>query len=202
MTDQYQLACIDTETNGLNLTDDVLAISVRLLNPDGTPTDTEFYSLIYSDQPENKEAYAINHISREDIQKAPTKEDLLVNLKDWWMKTNYGSLLSPMGHNFLGFDKPRVELLLGEANYRTMFHYHADDSMVIARSLQRCGLLPVDSCSLKTLAKFFKIKYESAHNASSDTYVCGLVYSKLLKIQKPNFRTRLIRVIRPKYLGI
>ena len=203
MSDQYQLVCIDTETNGLNLVDDILAISIRLLHPDGSPTDTEFYSLIHSDQPENKEAYDVNHISREDIQRAPHKEEVLVRLRDWWLKTSYGVVLSPMGHNFLGFDKPRVERLLGEANYRAMFHYHADDSMIIARSLQRCGLLPVDSCSLKNLAKFFNLKYESAaHNASSDTYMCGLVYSRLLKIQKPDFMTRLIRVIMPRYLGI
>ena len=202
MSDQYQLVCIDTETNGLDLTDDILAISVRLLYPDGSPTDTEFYSLVYSDQPENKEAYAVNHISREDIQRAPHREELIVKLKGWWLKIGYGKVFSPMGHNFLGFDKPRVERLLGEANYRAMFHYHADDSMVIARSLQRCGLLPVNSCSLDILARFFNLKYENIHNASSDTYICGLVYSRLLKIQKPDFMTRLIRVIRPRYLGI
>lgn len=199
--DRLPLVCIDTETNGLALHDDVLAISVRLLKDNGIPTDEEFYTLIRSDQPINTEAYAVNGITQEQRTTAPTKEEVCLNLQQWWTKTCYGIQLSPIGHNFLGFDKPRVELLLGDL-YNKMFHYHSDDSMVIARSLQRCGMLPVSSCSLKNLVAFFRIPYNRAHNASGDTYMCGLIYSKLQRILRPTLKTRLIRVIKPYYIGI
>ena len=202
-TDKLQLVCIDIETNGLKLEDDVLSISIRALNPDGTPTDLEFYSLIRSDQPSNPEAFAVNGITREQLSAAPTKEELLQSLRFWRIKHFYGAKLSPMGHNFIGFDKPRVERLLGNL-YDRMFHYHVDDSMILSRALQRIGLLPVDSCGLKNLAAFFRVvpKEGILHNASADTYVCGMVYSKLLKILNPNLMTRIVRVFNPRYLGV
>jgi len=200
-TDRLQLVCVDTETNGLALTDAILSISIRLLEQDGTPTEKEFYSLIRTDQAINPAAHAVNKITREQIDAAPSTEEVIFNLNQWWVKTCYGAQLSPIGHNFLGFDKTRVELLLGSL-YNKMFHYHSDDSMVIARALQRCGMLPVTSCSLNNLAAFFKITHTEAHNASGDTYTCGLVYAKLQKILRPSIFTRLIRVLKPYYLGV
>lgn len=203
MSDKHPLVCIDTETNGLRLTDDVLSISIRALNPNGTPTDLEFYSLIRSEQESNPEAFKVNGITREQLKDAPTKEEMLISLKYWHMKNFDSKKLSPMGHNFIGFDKPRVERLLGEA-YDRIFHYHVDDSMVLARALQRNGLLPVESCGLVNLAELFKVELKKGvlHHASADTYVCGMVYSKLLKILKPNILTRAIRVFNSRYLGV
>lgn len=200
-TDKLQLVCLDTETNGLSINDDILTISARILNPDGTPTEREFYSMIYSDASTNADAFAVNGIKREDLLVSPKKERVIEEFLLWWAKECHGKRVSPMGHNFLGFDKPRLERFFGD-DWNRVFHYHSDDSMVIARALQRTGLLPVDSCSLKTLASFFGVKFEHAHNASADTYVCGVVYSKLLKILQPNWVTRLIRVFYPRYLGI
>ena len=168
-TDKLKLVCLDIETNGLALEDDILTISVRLLNPDGTPTETEFYSMIYSEAKTNAEAFAVNGIKREDLLVSPKKERVIEDFLLWWAKTFEGAKVSPMGHNFLGFDKPRLERFFGN-DWNRVFHYHSDDSMVIARALQRIGLLPVDSCSLKNLANFFGIKSEHAHNASADTY--------------------------------
>ena len=202
MSDKHPLVCVDTETNGLHLTDDVLSISIRALNPNGTPTDLEFYSLIRSEQESNSEAFKVNGITREQLKEAPTKEEMMISLKYWHTKMFDGKKLSPMGHNFIGFDKPRVERLLGDA-YDRIFHYHVDDSMILARALQRNGLLPIESCSLNNLAEFFKIgpKKGVLHHASADTYVCGMVYSRLLRILKPNLKTRILRVFNPCYLG-
>ena len=203
MSDKHPLVCIDTETNGLHLTDDVLSISIRALNPDGTPTDTEFYSLIWSDQLSNPDAFKVNGITREELQAAPTRDVVIESLKYWHMKNFNGKKLSPMGHNFIGFDKPRVERLLGDA-YDKIFHYHVDDSMVLARALQRNGLLPVESCGLVNLAELFRVELKKGvlHHASADTYVCGVVYSKLLKILSPNLMTRILRIFNPCYLGV
>jgi len=203
MSDKHPLVCIDTETNGLRLIDDVLSISIRALNPGGTPTDTEFYSLIRSDQLSNPDAFKVNGITREELQAAPTRDVVIESLKYWHMKNFNGKKLSPMGHNFIGFDKPRVERLLGDA-YDRIFHYHVDDSMVLARALQRNGLLPVESCGLVNLAELFRVELKKGvlHHASADTYVCGMVYSKLLKIMRPNLMTRILRIFNPCYLGV
>ncbi len=201
MRDSYQLVCVDIETNGLFVEDDVLSISVRLLYPDGSPTEDEFFSYINTKQPLNKVATDINKIKQEDIDKAPTAQEVYIKLCSWIAEKECDLPLSPMGHNFLGFDKAKVEKLFGQDKYNRVFHYHAEDSMVLARALQRNRLLPVESCSLKNLALFFRIKHE-AHSASSDTHACGQVYSKLLMILKPNTWTRLIRVFVPGYLGV
>jgi DNA polymerase III epsilon subunit-like protein len=201
MSDPYQIICVDTETNGLELNDDIIAVSLRVLEQDGSPTDIEFFSYIYAEKFNDPEAYKVNKISLETLAAAPKKEEVIESIRFWWSRHCYGVQVSPMGHNFIGFDKPRLELLLGPL-YKKIFHYHCDDSMVVARALQRCGLLPVDSCSLKSLAKFFGISYDDAHHASADTYVCGMVYHRLLKIMNPDIKTRLIRVFNRGYLGI
>ena len=197
----FKLVCVDIETNGLSLDDNVLAISLRALNDDGTPTVQEFYSLIRNTQPLNPDSFAVNGITREQLSEAPTKDEVLFAINAWHMKNFYGLKLSPIGHNFLGFDKPRAEKLLGRA-YNNLFDYHSDDSMVIAQALQRAGLLPVKSCSLKNLAAFFDVPCTGIHTASADTYICGMVYSKLLKIITPSFTTRVIRVFNRNYLGV
>jgi DNA polymerase III epsilon subunit-like protein len=203
VSDQHQLVCIDIETNGLSMDDDILSISVRALNADGTPTDIEFYSLIYTEQDINPDAFHVNGISKGTLLQAPKKHDVLFDLQTWHAKQFFGAKLSPMGHNFIGFDKPRVEKLLGPV-YNKIFHYHVDDSMILARALQRTGMLPVESCSLKNLAAFFNVKPLEGvlHNASADTYVCGLVYARLLKILKPSALTRFLRNFYPNYLGV
>jgi DNA polymerase III epsilon subunit-like protein len=203
MSDPRLLACVDLETNGLTLQEDTLAISVRLLNMDGTPTDVEFYSLIHTDQPLNTEATSVNGITKEQLSEAPKKEEVVESLRIWWIKNCFGVPTCPIGHNYLGYDKPRMELLLGDSLYSKIFHYHAMDSMVIARAMQHSGLLPVESCSLKILCEFFGITTDKPyHNASTDTYMCGMVYHHLLRILNPDFKTRLIRVFNPKYLGV
>jgi DNA polymerase III epsilon subunit-like protein len=164
------------------------------------PTDTEFFSYIYTDKINDPEAYKVNRITLETLMSAPKKEEVLERIRFWWMEKCYGVQTAPMGHNFIGFDKPRVEQLLGPL-YPKIFHYHCDDSMVIARALQRAQLLPVKSCSLRALADYFKIRFDSAHHASADTYVCGMVYARLLKILNPDLKTRLMRVFKREYLG-
>lgn len=199
-TDKYPLCCIDFETNGIFLNEDSLAVSIRLLKPDGTPTKTEFYSLIYSDQILNPQALAVNHLTEEQVRSAPTAEQV-VNLFLRWKRTHLNlPLLSPMGHNFIAFDYPRLRKLLGP-EYDRIFHYHAHDSLIIAQALRNAGFLKTRSCSLDSLARYFNIFCEHPHTASGDTWTTGLVYRRLLKILNPNLITRIIRIFFPYYAG-
>jgi len=198
--DNYQGACIDFETNGLTPDDDSLSMSVRLLNPDGAPTDVEFYSLIHTDQELDPAALFLNNLTEEEIRKAPPASQVVDNFKLWYQKY-CKTLLSPIGHNFISFDEPRLEdLFTGE--YGNYFHYHSDDTMIIARALRRAGFLKVDSCSLDTLSDYLKIENPNPHHASGDTWTTGMIYSILLKILSPNLLTRFVRVFNPNYLGI
>lgn len=200
--DDYQLACIDFETNGLTLNDDSLSISIRLLNKDGTPTLVEFYSLTYSDQKLNPHAIAVNGLSEEQIRNAPKAKKVVENFITWLTLIGQkNKLISPMGHNFISYDEPRLKKLLGE-KYSEFFHYHSDDSMVLARALRRAGLLKVSSCSLDVLSEYFKITNPWPHNASGDTWTTGMVYANLLKILQPNLITRIIRVFNPSYIKV
>lgn len=199
--DNYQLVCVDFETNGLTLEEDSLAISVRLLEPDGMPTLVEFSSLIYSDQELNPAAIAVNGLTEEQIRSAPRSSQVVKNFWDWYKERCGGKLLSPMGHNFIGYDEPRLRKLF-QLDYSKIFHYHYDDSMVIARALRRAGFLKVESCSLDVLAKYFKIESPNSHSASGDTWTAGLIYAKLLRMMNPNLFTRIIRVFYPAYRGV
>jgi len=198
--DNYQSACIDFETNGLMEDDDSLSLSVRLLNPDGSPTNIEFYSLINTNQELNPAALALNNLTEEEIFLAPTAPEVANSFKLWYQKY-CKTLLSPIGHNFISFDEPRLENLF-EGEYGNYFHYHSHDTMIIARALRCAGFLKVASCSLDSLSEYFKIENPNSHNASGDTWTTGMVYYYSQKILNPNLFTRFVRVFNPNYLGI
>jgi DNA polymerase III epsilon subunit-like protein len=178
-----QLVCVDFETNGLTLKEDSLSISIRLLNKDGTPTNTEFYSLIHTKQKLNPKATAVKVIEKFFI----------------WHYQLGNSLLLPIGHNFIAFDLPRLKRLFGPI-YNDIFHYPVD-SLLLAQYLKTAGFLKVKSCSLDALVNYFKIKNPHPYNVSGDTWATGMVYSRLVKIMNPDLKTRIIRVFYPKYSG-
>ena len=114
MSDKYPLVCVDVETTGLSQEDEVVAISIRLLNPDGTPTHDEFFSYVKADRAMSEGAYQVNRITPEILADAPDKFQLCYKLKHWHSLVLGGTLTCPMGHNYAGFDKARVERLLGD----------------------------------------------------------------------------------------
>jgi DNA polymerase III epsilon subunit-like protein len=191
--------CVDFETNGLTPEDDSLSVSIRLLNEDGSPTDCEFYSLIYSDQKLDPEATAVNRLQESDIRNAPHPEEVVQNFLKW-REDITDERFQLLGHCILIFDNPRLEKLFGEL-YRDLFDYHIQDTSVMARMLKDAGLLSVISCGLVTLAKHFKIENPQAHHASGDTLTTARVFVRLNRILRPNLLTRIIRVFVPQYSG-
>lgn len=196
---KMEQVCVDFETNGLTLDYDSLSISIRLLNEDGSPTDHEFYSLIYSDQKLNFEAIQVNQLKESDIRNAPRPEEVVHNFLEW-RKSITDERFQMLGHCILTFDKPRLEKLFGDL-YNDLFDYHIQDTSVMARMLKDAGLLKVSSCSLNSLAEYFKIKNPQAHNASGDTWTTAQVFVRLNRILRPNLLTRVIRVLVPQFSG-
>jgi len=199
------MICIDLETGGLGLNDDILSISARLLNKDGTPTDTVFSSYVKPTKKPSKEALLINNINEEQLAAAPTRKQVAEEYFEWQFKLAEGKQSTPVGHNYCSFDSPRLNLFLTEEAYKKLFHYHAVDTMVIAKNLSIAGYNQFKSVSLKNLIELFGLKVpegHSRHNADVDTYMTGFVLNKLFTIVYPNIWTRLIRVLNPQYLGV
>jgi len=190
---------VDFETNGLTLEYDSLSVSIRLLNEDGSPTDCEFYSLIYSDQKLNPEATVVNRLQESDIRSAPRPEEVVQNFLKW-RRDITDERFQLLGHCILSFDRPRLEKLFGEL-YNDLFDYHIQDTNVMSRMLKDAGLLRVTSCSLGVLAEYFKITNPQAHHASGDTWTTAHVFVRLNRILRPNLLTRVIRVFMPQYSG-
>lgn len=199
------MICIDLETGGLSLNDDILSVSARLLNKNGTPTDIVFSSYIQPTKKPDREALLINNITEEKLVAAPKKKDVVEKLFEWQFKLSEGKQSTPVGHNYCAFDCPRYQLLLGDNLYKKLYHYHAIDTMVIAKNLQQAGFSAFRSVSLKYLVGLFKLQVpegQSRHNADVDTYMTAFVLNRLLRIVYPSIWTRLIRVVKPQYLGV
>jgi len=192
--------CVDFETNGYSLEYDSLSVSIRLLNEDGSPTDCEFYSMIHSDQKLDPEAIAVNRLKEEDIRSAPRVREVVKRFLNWREENSLLEKVCPMGHNFISFDKPRLEKMFGDL-YNDLFDYHVQDTNVMAQMLKKAGLLHVASCSLDALARHFRVKNPQAHHASGDTWTTAQVFVRLVRILQPNFLTRVIRVLIPTFEG-
>lgn len=200
---------VDIETNGLALDANILEISVRAIDKKSYPTDIEFLSLIRS----TKKLCSFSKSSgfyEEILNKEDYPLKVFKRLRNWTFDNFHGKVI-PIGHNYLGFDKYRLQVSMGDF-YDKIFHYHSEDTMQIARNLRNAGFIKSDSCSLKALINYFKfddprledlrLKGLSFHRASADTLYTGLIYNKLMKIYKPNLFTRITRVFIPTYSGV
>lgn len=200
-----QLISIDIETGGLDLDADILSFCARVLKPDGSPTSTMFYRHIRPTKKPNKEALLINRLDYSALKKAPKKQQVVKEFHEWLFTLSEGKQSTPVGHNYAGFDGPRIQKFLPFDMYKKLFHYHAIDTMVLAKALVQAGILDVRSVSLKGLIEYFCLKVpgdKNRHAADVDTYMTGLVLNRLLKVTYPDVITRIIRVFNPKYLGV
>lgn len=193
---------VDIETNDLPLSSEILEISIRILDDNNYPTDIEFSSLIKPSKKLCKYSKDVCGFSDEELVNADPPEVVKSNLCFWIYENFVSDRVIPIGHNYSGFDKPRLELFLGNLMYDRIFHYHSEDTMIIARNLKKAGFIKSKSCSLKHLTKYFGIKNNSFHRASKDTMYTGLLYYNLMKILKPSLTTRIIRVFNPTYAGV
>ena len=173
-------ASIDIETTGLQAgTHEIVELAVITIENE-KPKDS-FVTNIRPMRPELAEpkALAINNLSLEELKKAPTPQQVRNTFFSWHEEVTGNSLLTPLGHNYL-FDNKFLVIFFGDY-YNSIFHYHYDDTMILARALKKKGYLKIKSCSLTSLCKFFNIKTK-AHTAEGDALAVIQLHNQLLQL--------------------
>ncbi len=199
------LAYTDLETNGY-AGSAVLSVSVRVYEGDtkttpqlDEPEIDSFFSYVGFDGPINRQAQAVHGIEDDTIREAPDFYEVRNDLRDWLKPFAYGQKITPAGHNYIAFDSSFAERLVGPAWYRSHIDYHVIDTAIYARMLKDAGLLKSDRCVLSPLAEYFGHSNESAHHADADTLMCRQVHCELVKILRPSFWRRVMRVFSPTF---
>ena len=165
----FPLVVIDCETTGLNVSNNKITevAAIRYEN-DFTPT-IAFATLVNPGKPIPDEASAINGITDEMVEDAPTFTSIREQLQDFIEGCNI------MGHN-LEFD---IKFLYAAGLYfDTNVKYY--DMLPLAQKVLERGTV-VTNHKLDTLCRYYKIKRGSAHRALSDCYAEALVFEHLVE---------------------
>lgn len=169
----------DCETGGTSSDVSLLTVYGMVLNERLEPTDTINLAI----KPTNGKyivqagAMAVNKINLIEHDKtAISEKEAAVQFYDFAFRNGANEKMIPIGHN-VSMDIEFVKNHLmkdresAEGNcWHKFFSYHKIDTATITQFLMLAGKLPNDlSGSLESLAKFFNLSYEKAHNAEFDT---------------------------------
>lgn len=95
-------------------------------------------------------------------------------------------ILSPAGHNILGFDVPMImnALKISKEEWDKVFHYKIVDTLPIVTVLQKAGWLPEELVSQDSLVKYYNVTKRTAHVAKNDTLMWVEIYQNIIKSLK------------------
>lgn len=179
---------IDLETTGLNpYKDDILEICILPLDHHlNIRKDIMPFQLIM--QPEGKiseAALVVNGIRREDIAKGIHKDQAILLFHDWWVSKLNGCKITPIGHNYLGFDKDFLIMWLGKDAYNEYFAFKVRDTMAIGSYIndmhtirKQKSLFP--SLKLTSMCDTMTVPYDRSHRALDDCVMVARLYKKLI----------------------
>lgn len=181
-----KLLFIDTETTGLDSKlNDIIQIG-GLYEEDGKIVE-EFN---FKCQPKDynnisSKALEVNKITVATMQTYPTADATCKEfLKVLRRSADYDNKVSPIGAN-CKFD---IDFLIkffdknnGGYMGRYIDLYSAFDITGVCRALKHLGIIKVSDCKLGTLATYFKVKNENAHDALADAKVTREIYHILKK---------------------
>ena len=161
----------DTETTGLNLDKDCIVELGAVVFEHGVPTEA-FQSYVNPDICISEEVSALNHITNEMLQAAPTEEII------------YPELMRSLG------DAGRGDIII-------CGHVAAFDLSFLCKTLDRLGIAAnfrfVDTRQLATLipelthhslaavAEYYQVPHEHAHQAKEDALTSGRILCKMLE---------------------
>ena len=195
-----QLCAIDCETTGLDpLYDEILTLAIIPLTSNIEPRKDvmPLHLLIQPEYPERikEEAMKVNKIDlAEHMSKAFDKETALNLFEEWQKKlglpySKYGKpkKITPLGQNYLGFDKGFIQQWMGLSLYDDYFDYHCVDTMVAANYINDRAAFHgephvFNKVNLGFLATTLKVPHDRAHDALEDARVCAAVYREMLKM--------------------
>ncbi len=177
---------IDTETTGLSPThNQILTIGMILIEIEKKQLKVleEIHIFIKHDNySSNKKALKVNGINLEEHDKIGISPREACKQINNFITKNVLQDTPLVGHN-ISFDKRFINALFDIGESFSKLHHESEDTMFIWRNLKNNGKVPKELDSkLGTVAKFFNINYEKAHDALADCHITAKVYHELLNV--------------------
>jgi DNA polymerase III epsilon subunit-like protein len=193
MSDTYFVA-MDSETGSLRAKQgDILSLYMAVVTEDFRVIDELDLKLKPNDRLPIADpgALAVNKI---DLQKhlqdpntvtyAEAKTKIVAFAKKYLKKKGRYSNLIVLGQNVM-FDLKFIwEYIIPEEEWETLFSYNVEDTKTASLFLKRCGWLPKEIGTLKSLVEYFNIPRREAHEAKGDVHMTIDVYRELIKLME------------------
>lgn len=193
MSESY-FCCMDSETGGLDpkkadiltlymaMTDEDLKIVDELdlkLKPDGRLPVAESGAL------EVNKIDLQKHISDPNtVTYSEAKIKIAAFARKYLKKRGKYSNIIVLGQNVM-FDLNFIwEHICDKQEFEAIFSYNVEDTKTAALFLKRCGWLPKEIGTLKSLVEFFNIPKREAHEAKGDVHMTIDVYKAMISLMK------------------
>jgi DNA polymerase III epsilon subunit-like protein len=185
---------MDSETGGLRTKQaDILTLYMSVVTEDFKVIDELDLKLKPNDRLPIADQGALD-INKIDLQKhlenpntityKEAREKIIAFAKKYLKKRGRFSNLIPLGQNLL-FDLKFIwEYIISEEEWESLFHYNIEDTKTAALFLKRCGWLPPEIGTLKSLVEYFNIPKREAHEARGDTLMTVEVYREMIKLME------------------
>ena len=161
----------DTETTGLDLRTDRIIELGAVIFEQGKPT-CSFSSLINAGMYVRPSSQTVNHISNEELKKAPHESEVYPAFLEFLGEAADGEILL-CAHN-AKVDFSFLARALERCNMKATFYYI--DTLSLSREL-----LDMPDYKQQTIAENLGFINEEAHRACSDAKVCGQIMWHLLE---------------------
>ncbi len=193
MSDNY-FCCMDSETGGLEPKQaDILTLYMAMTDEDFKVIEELDLKLKPNDRLPVVEAQAME-INKIDIKKhledpntitySEAKTKIIAFAKKYLKKRGKYSNLVVLGQN-VGFDLAFIwEYIIPKNEWENIFSYNVEDTKTAALFLKRCGWLPKEIGTLKSLVEYFNIPRREAHEAKGDVHMTLDCYRALVNLVK------------------
>ena len=161
----------DTETTGLNPDKDCIVELGAVVFEHGAPTET-FQSYVNPKVIIPEEVSALNHITNEMLQAAPTEEIIYPELMRFLGTAAKGETMI-CGH-VAAFDLSFLCKTLGRLGITANFRFV--DTRQLATQIPE-----LTHHSLAAVAEYFQVPHEHAHQAKEDALTSGQIFCKMLE---------------------
>lgn len=188
------ILCLDSETGGLDPKKaDILTLYMAMTDENLKIIDELDLKLKPNDRLPIVEAgaMAVNKINLEKhfadpniVTYSQAKNLIIAFAKKYLKKTGRYSNLYPLGQN-VSFDLAMIwEYIIPKDEWEDIFSYNVEDTKTACLFLKRCGWLPPETGTLKSLVDFFGIAKREAHEAKGDVHMTLDVYKKMIELMK------------------
>jgi DNA polymerase III epsilon subunit-like protein len=194
-----QLVAVDTETTGTDPEKhEVWQWSIVPLNADMEPIDPVFDCYIKPERPEDADPAALR-VNGSGYKKALlhglTKEAALRYFEEWVKRLNLPyekngvvrKRMIPLGHNYIAFDKPFLESIMGKPMYENYFSHHPRDTMAVANFMNDHAVMngkeyPWSKVGLESMCNKEGIETPNSHNSLWDCLATAKLYKRLTEM--------------------